>query len=393
MTEPQHNDDTFEPAPESKVPDSIQFAVDYDDDLLESELYADDLANNDPSAFVDAMEAAEVLEQADHREHEVQDAQGTQGSKPANEDQAAKHSSAQATSADTASTSTANAVDTAAASDTADTSSAADAAASASPATTRATTATPAPTASGTTSTRVSARLDHELHESDDAAADAVFKAYPTYQFSHVSVEHDHERVLDDVSFACQAGTATALLVSADKPDQHAMLLAVMSGIVYPTQGDVMVRSQNIGHMLPHEVRGHHLGLMLQQFSLRSDLDAEHNLIYAMQASQRNFLKPLPILAQEALAQVGFEQGGRATAVGKLDVMAQHRVALARALCREPDVLIADEPTATLDASDAASFLQLLTKQVGEGNKQRAVIVVTSDPQVASQVGNVISID
>lgn len=270
----------------------------------------------------------------------------------------------------------------------------------------------------GETATAVSQRIDHELRGRRKFDA-SVFRTYPVYAFNNVSVtdKKSGAEVLENVSFGCQAGRAYAVLVPDDAPLMRTMLLSVMAGVTLPTKGHVMTKSTSFAELSPLEIRGYRLGLLMQQFSFRRDLDAEDNIVYAMDASNRNFLKPKPILARELLAMVGFgtpapsdnapaDAGSAGSAeaapqapvptkgvkAADLSLIDQHRLAVARAICRDPDVLIADEPTATLNDEDGKEILALIKAQTRSHSKKRAVIVVTSSEQVAHTVGNIIDL-
>ncbi|NEG70499.1 ATP-binding cassette domain-containing protein [Bifidobacterium choloepi] len=257
------------------------------------------------------------------------------------------------------------------------------------------------------TATAVSRKLDHELTGRRGRKLDnSVFRAYPLFAFTNVSLvdKKSGAEVLENVNFRCDAGNSYALLIPNDAPMMHTMLLSVMTGMTLPTTGHVMTKSTSLAEIAPLEIRGYRIGLMTQQFSFRPDLDAEDNLLYAMDASNRNFLQPKPVVARELLQHVGFgadsvDDNGeplpvatKGVKLAKLSVMDQHRVAVARAISRDPDIVIADEPTATLDEQDGAEIIKLLKKQVRARTKKRTVIVVTSSEDVARQVGNIIDL-
>ena len=127
-------------------------------------------------------------------------------------------------------------------------------------------------------------------------------------------------------------------------------------------------------------------GFIPQRFAVRGDLDAEGNVLYAMDASNRNFLQPKPVIARELLKRVGFEEVTSGLPVGKMSALDQRRVAIARALSCEAEVIIADEPTAGLNRDDAAVVLGLLKKAKRDEDRKRAIIVVTDNPEVADQM-------
>ena len=86
--------------------------------------------------------------------------------------------------------------------------------------------------------------------------------------------------------------------------------------------------------------------------------------------------------------------GGRIDAplVRTLGAVDRARVMVARAIATDPDIVLADEPTATLDEADAADILDLLRAQVHGESKRRTVIVVTTDPHVAAAMDETIDL-
>ena len=181
-------------------------------------------------------------------------------------------------------------------------------------------------------------------------ADDILLKTYPTFALNKVTVPGAKGKinVLDSVEFACYAGHAYALLIT-DDPDsgltadtKRRALMGVMSGLVQPKSGTVMNKSANIAELEPVDLRGHRLGIVPQLHAVQPDLDAEQNVLYAMNASNRNFLKPKPVIARELLAKVGFSEATSGVAVSKLPVVQQRLVAIARAISTEAEVLILD---------------------------------------------------
>ena len=229
--------------------------------------------------------------------------------------------------------------------------------------------------------TSVSSQIDREIkhHRKKDAF---FFKANPTFALNHVTV-HNRKTgrdVLDDVSLAFHAGATHAVLVDAEDVEQHQALVATMVGMMRTTSGNVMHKSTNLADATPVDVLGHRIGFIPQRFAVRGDLDAEGNVLYAMDASNRNFLQPKPVIARELLKRVGFEEVTSGLPVGKMSALD------ARALSCEAEVIIADEPTAGLNRDDAAVVLGLLKKAKRDEDRKRAIIVVTDNPEVADQM-------
>ena len=242
--------------------------------------------------------------------------------------------------------------------------------------------------------TSVSSQLDREIkhHRKKDAF---FFKANPTFALDHVTVinRKTGRNILDDLSLSFHAGATHAVLVDAEDREQHQALLATMVGMVRTDRGNVMHKSTNLSDVEPVEMLGHRIGFIPQRFAFRPDLDAESNVLYAMDASNRNFLKPKPVIARELLKRVGFAEVTSGLAVGEVSELNQRRVAIARALSCEAEVIIADEPTAGLDADDAAVVLDLLKKFKRDADRKRAIIVVTTNPEIADAMEHSVELD
>jgi len=242
--------------------------------------------------------------------------------------------------------------------------------------------------------TSVSSQLDNEIKRNRKKDA-FFFKANPTFALDHVTVTNRKtgRNILDDLSLSFHAGATHAVLVDAEDREQHQALLATMVGMVRTDRGNVMHKSANLSDVEPAEMLGHRIGFIPQRFAFRPDLDAESNVLYAMDASNRNFLKPKPVIARELLKRVGFDEVTSGLAVGEVSELNQRRVAIARALSCEAEVIIADEPTAGLDADDAAVVLDLLKKFKRDADRKRAIIVVTTNPEVADAMDHSVELD
>ena len=242
--------------------------------------------------------------------------------------------------------------------------------------------------------TSVSSQLDREIKRTKKKDA-FFFKANPTFALNHVTVtdRKTGRNLLDDLSLAFHAGATHAVLVDEEDNEQHQTLLATMVGMIRPNSGNVTHKSAKLDELEPVEVLGHRIGFIPQQFAARKDLDAESNVLYAMNASNRNFLKPKPVIARELLQRVGFDEVTSGLPISKVNELNQRRVAIARAISCEAEVLITDEPTAGLDADDAQVVLELLRKLKRDNGRKRAIIVVTADPEVADAMEHSVELE
>ncbi len=186
--------------------------------------------------------------------------------------------------------------------------------------------------------------------------------------------------VLDVPGFELAAGEQAAL--EGTSGSGKSTLLHVISGIMRPDAGRVEVAGTDITR-LPESrrdrLRADTLGLVFQQFNLLPGFTALENVLVAMSFG------------------TGRSDRGRATslleAVGlgnrlhhkpaELSIGQQQRVAVARALANRPVVILADEPTASVDAANQQQVVDLLKNTCTAHGV--ALLVVTHDPDVARQ--------
>lgn len=233
--------------------------------------------------------------------------------------------------------------------------------------------------------TTLASRIDRKLGA--NRSGEVKIKAYPTYALSKVTVtdRKSGRTLLDNVDMACHAGRTHAVLVADDDRALHETVMAVLAGFRRPDSGAVMSKSANIIEFEQIELRGHRLGLIPQRldFALRDEMDAESNVLNAMDASNRTFLKPKPVIARELLTQVGFADATTGVKAKSLTTLERRRLAIARAICCEAEVIIADEPlTGLADDEERTEIMALLTS-LTTGDPKRCVIIVTSDAELA----------
>lgn len=128
--------------------------------------------------------------------------------------------------------------------------------------------------------------------------------------------------------------------------------------------------------MLASDYRGHQIGAIFGTDALRHDLTAVQNLVYTMDASGRTFLGPKDNLARQLLDEVGFPERLQDKLTADLGHLDFRLASVARALCCECDVLIADEPTEGLEPGDWDTLLATL-KRVSRRH-DCTVIILTS---------------
>ena len=163
--------------------------------------------------------------------------------------------------------------------------------------------------------------------------------------------------ILRDIDFSLQAKQTLAIVGASGSG--KSTLLAIMAGLDTPTQGSVHIAGENLFALNEDQraaLRAKHIGFVFQSFQLLAPLTALENVMLPLELAGHPDPKPL---ARDMLARVGLAE--RLNHYPK--VMSggeQQRVALARAFVVKPDVLLADEPTGSLDHATGENVMQLM---------------------------------
>lgn len=194
-------------------------------------------------------------------------------------------------------------------------------------------------------------------------------------------------RVLRDVSLSISAGESLAVLGRSGSG--KSTLLGLLGLIDTLNTGSYRVDGRETTGLRDKEtayLRGAAFGFVYQRFCLMSQLSAFRNVeAPLLHGTRRGIRRRSAVL--EALDKVGLAERARHKP-DQLSGGEQQRVAIARALVHKPKVILADEPTGSLDVSTGAAVLDLMLELVlGEGV---TLVVVTHDPQVAARLGRVV---
>jgi putative ABC transport system ATP-binding protein len=167
-------------------------------------------------------------------------------------------------------------------------------------------------------------------------------------------------------------------------------LLHLLGGLERPTSGEIWLDGQRVDGLSQAGwamLRRRHIGFMFQFFNLLSNMTVADNVELAalMGGASRRQARERRI---ELLADLDLSAKAEA-APARLSGGEQQRVALARALANRPSLLLADEPTGSLDSSGSRSVLRLLSRAHAAG---QAILLVTHDARVATAAERVISL-
>lgn len=191
----------------------------------------------------------------------------------------------------------------------------------------------------------------------------------------------DHEfSALKDVNLSIDEGNVVVILGPSGAG--KSTLLNLIGGLDNPTSGTIEVDSENIEDYSDNELaayRASKVGFVFQFYNLIPTLTVYENVAIV------NEITPSPFPAEKMLEEVGLLDHAKKFP-SELSGGEQQRVSIARALAKNPKILLADEPTGALDSLTGVLVLKLLLKMAKEYNK--TVIIVTHNQNIA-KIGDV----
>ncbi len=197
-------------------------------------------------------------------------------------------------------------------------------------------------------------------------------------------------KVLKGVDLELQTGELSLLM--GPSGSGKTTLLSILGCILSPTEGRLALSGQRTDQMSKEQLanlRRKHVGFVFQSYNLVPTLSAVENVMLALDL--RDLSGPDAYdNAAEALEAVGL--GHRINAMpSKMSGGEKQRVSIARALAGSPSVVLADEPTAALDAKNGMAVMELLAKVAQD--TRRAVLAVTHDHRTLQYADRIITID
>lgn len=191
-------------------------------------------------------------------------------------------------------------------------------------------------------------------------------------------------RALDDMSFEICEGEFVVILGPSGAG--KSTLLNLLGGMEYATSGEIVVNGKNIVGLSDNaltQYRAESVGFVFQFYNLIPSLTAYENI-----ALTRDIVKN-PIDAHELLEMVGLSDRARQFP-SQLSGGEQQRISIARAVAKNPAILLCDEPTGALDSETGIMVLTMLQNMSREQGK--AVIIVTHNAALAEAADRVIRI-
>nr|WP_315193508.1 ABC transporter ATP-binding protein [uncultured Aquabacterium sp.] len=193
--------------------------------------------------------------------------------------------------------------------------------------------------------------------------------------------------ILDGIELSVPAGDSLAIVGASGSG--KSTLLSLLAGLDVPSEGEVWLSGRNLFAMSEDERAAHraaHVGFVFQSFQLISHLTALENVMLPMELRNDRQAR--------ARATAMLERVGLGQRLGHKPVLLsggeQQRVALARAFVMRPDILMADEPTGSLDHATGQAVMDLmfeLNREIGT-----TLVLVTHDENIAARCAHRIRI-
>ncbi|NVK49725.1 MAG: ATP-binding cassette domain-containing protein [Cyclobacteriaceae bacterium] len=197
--------------------------------------------------------------------------------------------------------------------------------------------------------------------------------AYPgqaRYHFQNISLE-----------------AGESLLILGRSGSGKTTFLNLLAGLLIPDSGEVVldgVLVNSLKGVQADRFRGENIGIVFQKPHLLAPLTVKENLQMA-----RHFSKKEGLDLDQLLDELNLSQKAHSS-ISKLSEGEAQRVSIARALVNKPRLILADEPTSSLDDENALKVISLLQNQAAK--IEAALIIVTHDQRVKDQISNFIEV-
>lgn len=192
--------------------------------------------------------------------------------------------------------------------------------------------------------------------------------------------------VLKDISFQVKKGEFAAIMGPSGAG--KSTLLTIMGALLSPSSGTVLLNNQDISHFSKKQqtqLRLNEIGFIFQNSDLIPYLKISEQLQFIQKISDKKPTDAIAILKQLGL---GHRLNSYPNALSGGE---KQRVAIARAFINQPDLILADEPTASLDSKRGREVVQIIQETVHQQNK--AAVMVTHDERILDLVDSIWQIE
>lgn len=187
-------------------------------------------------------------------------------------------------------------------------------------------------------------------------------------------------RALDSVNLEIKDGEFVAIMGKSGSG--KSTLMHLIAGVDYPTSGQVEIDGKEINKLSEKQLsqfRNKEVGIIMQQFFLIEECSVIENVRMPLDFSKEK-IKDKDERAVKLICQMGLKDYVKKK-VRELSGGEKQRVAIARALVNDPEILLADEPTGSLDSENSDNIMQLMQRINQKFNK--TIIVITHEKDIA----------
>lgn len=201
------------------------------------------------------------------------------------------------------------------------------------------------------------------------------------FALNNVGYSYDGKKqVIQDCNYKFEQGKVYTIVGKSGAG--KSTLLSMLSGLTKPTSGEILYKDKSITKINQYDYRSKYVGVIFQAYNLLPYLTAKENAMLSMDISGKK-IDNKGERAETLLKKVGLRDEMMDRRVLKLSGGEQQRVAIARTLAYEPDIILADEPTGNLDGDTQDTIMDIFCELAHRQNK--CVILVTHSPEVAKR--------
>ena len=206
-------------------------------------------------------------------------------------------------------------------------------------------------------------------------------------QTKNITFFYNKETQFTFPELKCNA--SDTLLITGNSGKGKTTLLHLLAGLLRPKNGEISIENVDISLLSEKKLdqfRGKNIGLILQQSHFIASMTVLENVLLAswLATGKKAIQK-----AEKLLAELDLDNQ-KHKLPSQLSIGQQQRVSIARALINEPKLLLADEPTSSLDDENAFKVADLLEKLAKE--YKASLIIVTHDQRLKDRFSNQISL-
>ena len=192
------------------------------------------------------------------------------------------------------------------------------------------------------------------------------------------------EYVLKNINYEFEKGKTYA--IKGKSGSGKTTLLSLISGLEKKYEGEISYKDKKLSKMNLDDYRSQNVGTVFQSYNLLPHLTALENIILSMDISKVT-VEDKKKLAINLMQQVGLSKNMANRRILKLSGGEQQRIAIARSLSYNPEIILADEPTGNLDHDTENEILNIFSDLAHKQNK--CVIIVTHSGNVCNLVDKV----